>query len=196
MQDDQNQSNDEWQQLQNDWQSYQPDIAKIKKKIAWVTWRMIAVLALDVLVVITYIPFLIFYVFPEDNSIAMKAWHFAMFPVLMYGVYIDFKLRLPLFKLESQSTEAILRFYLKRVKAGIVLGQWGYRFSVLLLGLFVVWVVSNYLFEWGEAKLEKTSTIVFGMIWISFFAGIMHWYRIRKTKEAKRLQALWKEFLE
>ena len=31
---------EEWQQLQEDWQSYQPDIAKIKRRIQWVTWRM------------------------------------------------------------------------------------------------------------------------------------------------------------
>lgn len=187
---------DDWQQLQNDWQSYQPDIAKIKRRIAWVTWRMVAVLVLDVLVVVTYIPFLVFWVFDDGASLAEKIWHFGMLPLLLYGVYWDFKLRLPLFKLDSESTRGILECYLRRVRAGVSLGNLGYKFSLLLLGLFLLWVGSSFYFELGEEKLQKPTFIVFGTLWISFFAVILLWYRNKKRKELVRLSALWKEFLE
>ncbi len=187
---------DDWQQLQNDWQSYQPDIAKIKRRIAWVTWRMVAVLVLDVLVVVTYVPFLIFWVFEDGASLAEKIWHFGMLPLLLYGVYWDFKLRLPLFKLDSESTRGILECYLKRVQAGVSLGNVGYKFSLLLLGLFLLWVASSFYFELGEDKLHQPTFITFGVLWIGFFAAILYWYRNKKQKELERLSALWKEFLE
>ncbi len=187
---------DDWQQLQNDWQSYQPDIAKIKRRIAWVTWRMVAVLVLDVLVVVTYIPFLIFWVFDDGASLAEKIWHFGMLPLSLYGVCWVFKLRLPLFKLDSESTRGILECYLRRVRAGVSLGNLGYKFSLLLLGLFLLWVGSSFYFELGEEKLQKPTFIVFGTLWISFFAVILLWYRNKKRKELVRLSALWKEFLE
>jgi hypothetical protein len=187
---------DDWQQLQNDWQSYQPDIAKIKRRIAWVSWRMVAVLALDVLVVVTYIPFLIFWVFEDGVSLAEKIWHFGMLPLLLYGVYWDFKLRLPLFKLDSESTRGILECYLKRVSAGVSLGNLGYKFSLLLLGLFLLWVGSSFYFELGEEKLQQPVFITFGVLWIGFFAVILFWYRNKKQKELNKLTELWKEFLE
>ncbi len=190
------QNNDEWQQLQSDWQSYQPDIAKIKKRIAWVTWRMVGVLVLDVLVLLSYIPFLVYVILPEDNSLAIKLWHYGMFPFLVYGVYWDFKLRLPLFKLEDQSTKNILAFYLKRVNAGIKLGDLGFKFCLLLVVLFVVWIGTSFAIDLGEEKLHRPSFIIMGIAWIGLFAGIMYWYRNKKTKELKRLTKLWKEFLE
>jgi len=191
-----NQANDEWQQLQNDWQSYQPDIVKINKRIAWVTWRMFAVLALDAIVVLSYIPFLVYLTLYEDNSLAEIIWTYTMTPVLFYGVYWDFKLRLPLFKLDSESTKDILAFYLKRVKAGIRLGELGYKFSLFLIGAFSVWVSSSFYFDLGEEKLQKPSFIIFGIVWVSIMAGIMYWYKNKKQKEYFRLQKLWKEFLE
>jgi len=187
---------EEWEQLKNDWQSYQPDIVKIKKRIAWVTWRMIAVLFLDVVVLITYVPFLIFWVFADGSSIAEKVWHFGLFPMLVYGVYWDFKLRLPLFKLDNESTKGILECYIKRVQAGIKLGDIGYKFSLLLVGFFVLWVASSFYFDLGEENLHKPEFIAFGIGWIGFIAGIMYWYRSKKQKEYLRLKELWKEFLE
>lgn len=191
-----NQPNDEWQQLQSDWQSYQPDITKIKRRIQWVTWRMITILVLDVLVILTYVPFLIYWVFPEDSSLAEKIWHYGMFPLVVYGVYLDFKLRLPLFKLESESTKDILAFYLKRVNAGIMIGKWGYQFSLLLLVLFIIWVGASFYFDLGEKKLQRPQFIVYAILFISLFAITSYWYKNKKQKEASRLQALWKEFLE
>jgi len=187
---------DEWQQLQSDWQSYQPDIEKIKKRIAWVTWRMIAILALDVLVVLSYIPFLVYFVFLDDVSFAEKIWSYLMTPILFYGVYLDFKLRLPLFKLEGESTKDILAFYLKRVSAGVSLGDIGYKFSLLLLFMFAIWVSASFYFDLGEEKLQRPSFIIFGTAWISFFASIMYWYKNKKKKEFVRLQNLWKNFLD
>ena len=191
-----NQPDDEWLQLQNDWQSYQPDMIKIKKRIAWVTWRMIAILVLDVIFLVGYIPFILYWAFPEEPTLAIKLWHYGMFPFVVYGVFWDFKLRLPLFKLENKSTKGILEFYLLRVNAGIKLGNLGYKFCLVLIGLFVVWVGASFIFELGEEKLQKISFIVFGVAWISLFAAIMYWYRNKKQKEFVRLQALWKEFLE
>jgi hypothetical protein len=190
------QTNQEWQQLQEDWQSYQPDIAKIKKRIAWVTWRMIAILALDVVLLLGYIPFIVYWVFPEEPSFAIRLWHYAMAPLIVYGVYWDFKLRLPLFKLENESTKGILGFYLKRVDAGTKLGDLGYKFCLFVLVLFIVWVGASFYFELGEEKLQKASFIIFGVAWISLFGAIMYWYRNKKRKELVRLQALWKEFLD
>lgn len=189
-------SDDEWLQLQNDWQSYQPDIVKIKKRITWVTWRMIAILALDVLVVVTFIPYLIYFTFFADSSLADKIWNYSITPVLFYGVYLDFKLRLPLFKLDGESTKDILAFYLKRVNAAVTLGDIGFKFSLVLLGMFGGLVILSFYLDLGEEKFEKLSFIVFGIAWIGFFAAIMYWYKIKKTKESHRLQKLWKEFLD
>jgi hypothetical protein len=188
-------SNQEWQQLQDEWQNYQPDIAKIKKRIAWLTWRMIAILVIDVLAVIGYLPFLFLVVFTEESTVAMKVWHFAMLPLLAYGVYWDFKLRLPLFKLESESAMDILKFYLDRVRAGIKIGDIGFKFSLSLVVLFVIWVATSFFVDMGEEKLQQPSFIIFGISWMVLFAGIMHWYRNRKTKELERLKALWQDFL-
>lgn len=191
-----NQTDDEWQQLQNDWQSYHPDMVKIKKRITWVTWRMLAILILDVVFLLTYIPFVLFWVFPKEPSLAIKLWHYGMFPFLVYGVYWDFKLRLPLFKLENKSTKGILEFYLSRVNAGVKLGDLGYKFCLVLVVLFIIWIGANFYFELGDEKIQKVSFIVFGICWIGLFAVIMYWYKNKKKKEHIRLQALWKDFLD
>jgi len=189
-------SDDDWLQLQTDWQSYQPDMVKIKKRITWVTWRMFAILALDVLVVVSFIPYLIYFTFYTDSSLADKIWNYSITPVLFYGVYLDFKLRLPLFKLDGESTKDILAFYLKRVNTAVSIGDIGFKFSLLLLGMFAGLVISSFFLELGEKKLQEFSFIVFGIVWIGFFTGIMYWYKVKKQKEACRLQKLWKEFLD
>lgn len=186
----------DWQQLQQDWQNYQPDIVKIKKRIAWVTWRMIAILAIDIIALLLFIPFLMFETMQESVSVAEKIWHFGMFPLFVYGVYWDFKLRLPLFKLESESTKDILGFYLKRVSAGIKLGNLGVKFSLLLEFLFMLWVAANWYFDLGEEKIKEVEFILFGLVWIALLAGIMFWYKVKKEREFIRLTKLWKEFLE
>jgi len=195
-QDQQNHNNDEWQQLQSDWQSYQPDMIKIKKRIAWVTWRMIAILVLDVVFLVSYIPFMFYWGGLEEPSLAIQLWHYGMFPIIVYGVYWDFKLRLPLFKLENKSTRGILEFYLKRVDAGIKLGNLGYKFCLFLMVSFVVWVAASFYIDLGEEKIQRVSFIVFGISWIGLFAAIMYWYKNKKQNELRRLEALWKEFLE
>jgi len=195
-QEPENQSIDEWQQLQSDWQSYQPDMVKIKKRIEWVTWRMVAILAIDVLMVISYIPFLVYLTLYEDRSLAKIIWSYTMTPVLFYGIYWDFKLRLPLFKLESGSTKDILNFYLKRIAAGVSLGDLGYKFSLFILAMFIIWVSANFYFDLGEEKIQKVSFILFAISMISSSAGIMYWYKNKKSKELIRLQKLWKDFLE
>lgn len=192
----QSQNIDEWQQLQNDWQSYRPDIAKIKKRIAWVTWRMIAILILDVVTLLLYFPFFYYWILTENNSLALLIWHYSMFPLLFYGVYWDFKLRLPLFKLENHSTKGILEFYLKRVKAGVALGRLGYKFCILLVALFCLWISASFFVDLGEQKLQRPSFIIFGVTLISSMGAIMYWYRNKKLKELKRLQDLWRAFLD
>ena len=187
---------EERQQLQEDWQSYQPDIAKIKRRIQWVTWRMVAVLFLDIVVLVTYVPFLLYFVLPEETSLALKIWHVGMFPLLLYGVYWDFKLRLPLFKLENESTSQILKFYMRRVNAGVKLGHFGYRFCLLLVVFFLLWVGAGFVFDLGEKKLTELPFILFGTVWIGLFAAVMYWYKRKKLKEKNYLEELWSEFLE
>ena len=48
----------------------------------------------------------------------------------------------------------------------------------------------------GDEKLQKIPVILFVLLWLSFLGGIMYWYEAKKIKELKRLQALWKEFLD
>ncbi|MBV1910738.1 MAG: hypothetical protein KUG78_15655 [Kangiellaceae bacterium] len=187
---------DDWEQLQNDWQSFQPDIVKIKRRIEWVTWRMSFILFIDLVFLFGYVPFLIYFVLPESTSLAEKIWHIGMFPVFVYGVYWDFKLRLPLFRIDQESTQGILGSYLARVKAGITLGDIGFKFSLALVVLFLLWVGSSYYFELGEEKLQRPTFILFGVTFISSMAGIMYWYRVKKQKEYSKLKELWKEFLE
>jgi len=198
MHQDQNQdnNNDEWKELQSDWQSYRPDIKKIKKRITWVTWRMIAVLVMDLLILFAYVPVGIFFVLIESQSLASKIWYLGMLPVLLYTVYWDFKLRLPLFKLDSESTKDILAFYLKRVSAGVRLGNFSIKFCLSLLVLYSLWIGASFYFDLGEEKLQKASFIFSGFVWIGCFTYISYWYRNRKAKELIRLNELWKGFLE
>jgi len=195
-QQEQNTNIDEWHELQNDWQSYKPDIQKIKKRITWVTWRMIAVLILDLIVLFAYVPFIIFFVLIEGESLAIKVWHLVMLPVIFYAVYWDFKLRLPLFKLDSESTKDILAFYLKRVTAGVKLGNFSIKFCLSLLVFYSLWISASFYFDLGEEKLHEPSFILFGLGWIGCFTYISYWYRNKKLKELTRLNALWKTFLE
>ncbi len=188
--------NEDWQQMQNDWQSYQPDIKKIKRRILWVTWRMIAILVLDVLILVTYIPFLIFWVIPANEALMIKIWHYAMFPLLIYGVFLDFKLRMPLLRIEGESTKGILGLYLERVKAGVKLGIWGFRFCFMLLVLFLTWIGVTLIVEPEIVLAHKLKNIIFGLVWIGLFAGGSYWYKNRKQEEEIRLTSLWKEYLE
>jgi len=196
MQQKPNSNNDDWQKLQNDWQSYQPDIQKIKRRITWVTWRMIVVLGIDLIILLSYVPFVIFFVLPESKSLALKIWLIGMIPVIMYGIYWDFKLRLPLFKLESESTKDILAFYLKRVTAGVKLGNFSIKFCFSLLVFYSLWIASSFYFDLGEEKLHQLSFIIKGLVLFGCFIFGSYWYRNKKAKELVRLKALWKEFLE
>ena len=186
----------EWAQLQNDWQSFQPDLKKINKKISWVTWRMISILIFDVIAILAYIPFLIIWVIPAETSLIYKLWPYLMLPIAIYGVYLDFKLRIPLFKLDKGSSKDILGAYLKFVETGVLVGLWGARFSLGLLVWFLFWMLAVHFFDHENAKRLSVSLVVGAISAFILLSVIMYWYRAKKVKEAKNLLALWSEYIE
>ncbi len=186
---------DEWLQLQQDWQTYQPDIERIKKKIAWVTWRMVFILALDVLIMIAYVPFLFYWVIPTDAPLIYKIWSYAMLPIGVFGVFLDFRLRLPVLRLEEGSTQDILKSYLKLVEAGVQVGLWSYRITLALLILFLIWTgVIHYSIP-PEEILLKPALFYSISVTLAIVVAIMYWYSRKKLKEQQNLTALWKEFI-
>jgi hypothetical protein len=188
--------NQEWMQLQKDWQSFQPDINKINKKISWVTWRMISILVLDVITILAYIPFLIVWVVPAETSLIYKLWPYLMLPIGIYGVYLDFKLRIPLFKLEKGSSKDILSAYLKFVRTGVLVGLWGGRFSLGLLAWFIFWALAVHFLDPENAK-RLSIILLAGVTSVLVLTSLaMYWYKAKKAKEAQNILALWREYLE
>lgn len=187
---------DDWLQLQKDWQNYQPNIKKIKRKISWVTLRMIALLAIDVIVALAYIPFLYFYVTSTDDPLVVRVGPFFMYPVLLYGVYLDFKLRMPVFRCEGESTRDILEFYLRRVQAGVQIGHWGFYFTLMLCGLFGLWFLAGFLLDSGDAHHFSIQSILIAYGVLLTTAVGTYWYRNKKRAEAEELKRLWREFLD
>lgn len=185
----------DWEKLQQAWQAYEPPIRQIEKKINWVSWRMIFILAVDVLVLLGYVYFM-FHFLPSDDPVHVKVWNLLMGGVLVIGVYLDFKIRLPLFRLEDRSTSSILKFYLKRVEAGVVLGriarqfcQWMYPFALAFIS--VSWWLET------ENKTERYLFLyLFISLWLGLFWLISRWYENRKQKELEKLQELWREFID
>lgn len=186
----------DWEKLQSQWQSYEPDIQSIKKKINWVTWRMYLILTMDVLVVLTYFPFLYYVALKSDSSWVANSWHYFMGVVLLYGVYLDFKIRLPILKNNAKTTKEVLELFINRVKAGINLAWWGKVFCFGLIGFFWLWIAANFLIENGDPKIGNFTFLTFGTIWIGGFSLVFIWYEKKKRKELKKLTILWKDYLE
>ena len=186
----------DWDKLQAEWQTYQPDVQQIKKKINWVTLRMIAVLFLDLVVLLGYFPFLFYFIDIETFSWVENSWHVFIGILLVYGVYLDFKIRLPLIRMEGESTKDVLALYLKRTRAGIVIGRYGRYFSWLLLAGFIIWFAANLLLVEQPAKEFKWQFAVFGVVWITGSALICRWYENKKKKEYDKLKALWREYVD
>lgn len=186
---------DDWQELQSDWQSYQPDIQKIRKKVNWVTWRMAAILIVDVLAVIIYLPFVYFLFINNDSHWVINSWHYLLAILLIYGVYLDFKIRIPIFKLQGESTKDILELYLKRTEAGIVIGRLGQNFSWILLGSFIIWVAATNIIVPDVDKLSDWRFTVFGLAYMGIFILITSWYRNKKQREYTELKKLWQDYL-
>lgn len=187
----------DWDKLQSQWQSFEPDIKKIKKKISWVTWRMGFILFMDVIVVVTYIPFLLMITDDPDRNFLLNSYFYLLGILVVYGAYLDFKIRLPIFRLQGNSTKEVLSLYLQRVKAGILIGKLSKIFSWLLLGAFMLWFFANFYFQ--DAKTTEQFTWqygIFGFFWIGLFVVLSYWYQNRKKKELIRLKELWKGYIE
>lgn len=186
----------DWDELQSQWQSYEPDIQQIKKKINWVTWRMGLILVLDIIIVLAYVPFLYFSITSDSRHWIVDIWDCVMGALLIYLVYLDFKIRLPIFRAQGESTREVLQLYIKRVEAGITIGRLGKAFCFFLLVLFIVWVTVNYFLPEKDLSLTKWPFLLFGVCWIGGFTAIFAWYQAKKTKELERLTILWKEYLD
>ncbi|MCW8877787.1 MAG: hypothetical protein OQJ89_16210 [Kangiellaceae bacterium] len=186
----------EWDDLQNDWQSYQPDIQKLKKKINWVTWRMYLILVMDVVILIAYFPFVYFITVDSDRSWLLNSWHYLMAPFLLYGVYMDFKIRLPILRNEGNSTRDVLELYLKRIEAGERIGRLGKIFCWLMLAAFWIWVAANAMLEAGDEKVVQSGFMIFGTLWIGGIMLICIWYERKKRREYKELKPLWQDYLD
>jgi len=190
-----NSDRDDWEGLQNEWQAYQPDIKLLKKKITWVSWRMKILLFASVLLVLCYAIYIGF-LFTRETSLALKIWHSLVFPITLYVVYWDFKLRLPLLSLESESTKDIIDFYFRRVKAGIKVGEFGLKVCFVFLLFYTTWIAIGFYFDLFVPELQRTGFIIFGFIWIVGFALGMMWYRNKKRKELATLNHLWRDYLD
>jgi len=186
----------DWEEMQSEWQSYQPDVQKIKKTINWVTWRMGAILAFDVIAILLYIPFLIFFVSVDENSLVENSWHYLLGLLLIYGVYLDFKIRLPIFRAQGESTKDVLELYLKRTQAGVTIGRIGKNFSWVLLVAFVLWYLANLLLPSGNPKIADWEFGLFGVVWIAVFVVLCRWYENKKQKEFEKLNKLWQDYIE
>jgi hypothetical protein len=186
----------DWETLQTEWQAYQPDIQQIKKKVSWVTWRMGAVLLIDVVILLAYIPFLIYFVASDESGWIVDGWHYFIGLLLVYGVYLDFKIRLPIFRSQGDSTKAVLELYLKRTEAGIAIGRIGKNFSWVLLVAFSLWWLANFFLFPENEKIARWQFGLFGIVWISAFVIMCRWYQQRKEKEFIKLKALWRDYLD
>ena len=144
----------DWDELQSQWQSYQPDMQKIKSRINWVTWRMRLILLVDVIILVSYFPVIWFLL--EDRSVTRLeiVFHVLIGFALVYGVYLDFKIRLPIFRAQGDSTKDVLALYLARVKAGIRLANLTFYASIFLLVFLSVFLVSRYFLS-EEPNLER-----------------------------------------
>ncbi len=188
--------NDNWEALQSQWQSYQPDMQKIKKKINWVTWRMGAILLVDVLFVLAYFPFLYYRLVENQEDWLLNSWDLLIGCLVVYGVYIDFKIRLPIFRAQGESTRDVLALYFNRVKAGVELGRFCKNFSFMLLAAFLLLVGVNQVYPSANPRISEPGFIVFGILWISGFVVLSIWYQKKKQKEHDNLKKLWQEYLE
>jgi hypothetical protein len=185
-----------WQKLQSDWQSYQPDVKKIKQKISWVTWRMIALLTLDVIALIVYTVFLYLEIYQKNENWLVAIWFYLMGIAVLYGVYIDFKLRIPVFRLQGNSSQDVLNLYLKRTQVGVRLGQiCQYVFAALLI-CFWLWryLILEYL---PEDNIYNRKDITLSVsLWIVFCIVACYWYKNKKAKELQHLRQLWQGFVD
>ena len=189
-------SNEDWMRLQKDWQNFEPDLNKINRKISWVTWRMISILVLDAIIILAYIPFLVLWVMPSETSLLYKLWPYLMLPLGVYGTYLDFKLRMPLFRLEKGSSKEILNAYLKFVQAGVLVGLWGFRFLLMMLVLFIVWASAIHLFDSESARSLPINLVISVAVAIALTSAVMYWYKNKKARESRNLLDLWREYIE
>ncbi len=189
------QPENDWQDLQQAWQSYQPDMKLIKKKINWVTWRMIFVLTIEVIFVAGYFGFLVYSANYKQNSLSVDVWNYFIGLFAVVGLFIDFKLRLPLMRLQGDTTKDILNLYLQRTHMGISLGLWCKYFSWLLLVSFNLWVMMSYLYFPEQVRLYRAEFILFGNVFISGSVLASYWYQHKKHKEYLKLKDLWQDYL-
>lgn len=186
----------DWEKLQSEWQSYQPDMQQIKRKINWVTLRMLFILFMDVVVLFGYFPFILYFIDLETVTWVEASWHVFVGVLLVYGVYLDFKIRLPIIRMQGESTKDILGLYLKRTRAGVDIGRYGKYFSWMLLGMFAIWFSANAFLVAEPPKGFNWQFGTFGVVWITGAALICHWYEKKKRKEYEKLRQLWREFVD
>ena len=186
----------DWDKLQSEWQAYEPDIQKIKKKINWVTWRMYFILAMDVLILVSYFPFVYYMAYDFEAGFWANSWHYFMGVFLAYGVYLDFKIRLPILRNSAKSTKEVLSLFIERVNAGVYLGWVGKIFCYVMILFFWIWVGANAYLEEGDSKVGNLGFFIFGTVWIASLSLIFIWYERKKRKELKELKSLWKDYLD
>ncbi|MET1257282.1 hypothetical protein [Aliikangiella maris] len=185
-----------WNDWQNEWQAYEPDIKKIKSKINWVSWRMGMILLMDIIILIAYVPFILFILMTEETHWIELVWDVVMGILIIYFVYIDFKIRLPIFRAQGDSTRDVLQLYVKRVEAGVTVGSLGAKCCFGVMILFILWILVNYFLPEPSDKLTEIPFISMGIIWFLMFVVIFKWYEKRKQKELKKLTWLWRDYLE
>jgi hypothetical protein len=185
---------DDWQLLQKTWQGYQPDFTKIAKRNRWLEWRMSIILVLDILVLIGYAAF--WWHSMQTDPTYIKVWHSLMGVVLLFGIYIEFKIRWPLLRVETHSNQQILQLYLKRVEAGVLLGRWGRWFCQALWLPALIFVAYGYSSQ-QQPDIEKyLYSAIFVSLWLFMFWFLMRWYEQKKLSELEKLRQLWHEFID
>ncbi|MGX5173135.1 hypothetical protein ACUR5C_03800 [Aliikangiella sp. IMCC44653] len=189
--------NNDWETLASEWQAYQPDMRKINRKTNWVTYRMIAILALDLVILLAYFPFVYYLVILEGANTLEIIWHCVMGVFIVVGVFLDFKIRLPIIKSQGKTTKDILNLYLQRVKAGILIGKIGWQFCLAVLVVFFLWLGLDLIFNLEASHQDNIAVVtLFVCVWLGGIGGLSAWYQKKKQAEYLRLEALWKDLIK
>ena len=184
-----------WDNAVKEWQHLQPDVPALKKSMRWVTWRMRCIVALDVLVLLLFIPFWI-YIFDKPQSSSVKVWFGTMFLLAVIGVYFDIYLRKGLWQDDLSSTRAMLEFVYRRTLGGVRLA----RFSIIYMALFFVsisgWVGYTYFFE--PEQLQKDFALIGILLGYCMIAAVVIgavWYRKRKQREVENIKQMLDQYI-
>ncbi|NVJ60440.1 MAG: hypothetical protein HWE27_08620 [Gammaproteobacteria bacterium] len=185
----------DWDEAVDQWQSHEPELPSIKRNMRWLSWRMKAVLALDIVGLMVLLPFA-FFIFQSEESTSIKIWFSITCVLAVVGVYFDFYLRRELWQ-QPTNTKELLNHMIKREKAGVRIGQ----FAVVYLGIFLVilisWAVSVWFLEQERFEGEYALlSVVCGSV-IMLVSIIMSMvYKKRKQKRLQQVELELEKFLE